>query len=198
MGWVGLGWKRHGSEAKVGACVRMRTDAAGGTLSASSASGQRVRAYARRYIDEPNVSCTRTPIDACANGGGGGAIYARMGEGGELHHRARRSGTAVGRRRRTVDFDGVRRPAEMRLHLLRRFLHRSRNLTRAAPPRLTVRHSTYGLCRLTGQGRKRRKVRDYSQMPPSVQRRRCLRVRACVRACECASSCVGGCRGVSE
>ena len=64
MGWVGLGWKRHGSEAEAGACVRMRMDATGGTLSASSASGQRVRAYARRYIDEPNVSCTRTPIDA--------------------------------------------------------------------------------------------------------------------------------------
>jgi hypothetical protein len=44
--------------------VCMTTDAAGWTLSASSASGQRVRAYARRYIDEPNVSCTRTPIDA--------------------------------------------------------------------------------------------------------------------------------------
>ena len=65
MGWVGLGWKRHGSEAEAGACVRMRTDAAGGTLSASSASGQRVRAYARRYIDEPNVSCTRTPVREC-------------------------------------------------------------------------------------------------------------------------------------
>jgi len=67
MGWVGLGWKQHGSEAKVGACVRMRTDAAGGTLSASSASGQRVRAYARRYIDEPNVSCTRTHVYRCTN-----------------------------------------------------------------------------------------------------------------------------------
>jgi hypothetical protein len=42
-------------------------DAAGGTLSASSASGQRVRAYARRYIDEPNVSCTRTHAYRCAN-----------------------------------------------------------------------------------------------------------------------------------
>jgi hypothetical protein len=67
MGWVGLGWKRHGSGAKVGACVRMRMDAAGGTLSASSVSGQRVRAYARRYIDEPNVSCTRTHVYRRAN-----------------------------------------------------------------------------------------------------------------------------------
>ncbi len=64
LGTARLGRKRHGSEAEAGACVRARMDAAGGTLSASSASGQRVRAYARRYIDEPNVSCTRTPIDA--------------------------------------------------------------------------------------------------------------------------------------